>query len=50
VFEEGVKKGLDEKFRFFNNETLKLLEIVLAATCCIYEAFYEAINTEAFTP
>lgn len=50
VFEEGVKEGFNEKFHFFNGETLGLLDIVVAATSCTYEAFQEACEIEVFTP
>ena len=50
VFEEGVKKDFNEKFQFFNGETLGLLDIVVAAASCTYKAFQEACDIEIFTP
>jgi glutathione S-transferase len=50
VFEEGVKKDFHKQFQFFNGETLGLLDIVVAATSCTYEAFQEACDVEVFTP
>lgn len=47
VFEEGVKGGFDDQqFQFFHGETLGLLDIVVAASCCNYKAFHEACNIE----
>jgi len=49
VFEEGFKEAFEEQFQFFNGETLGLLDIVVAATSCTYEAFQEACEIEVFT-
>ncbi|KAI4308632.1 hypothetical protein L6164_031688 [Bauhinia variegata] len=46
VFEEGIKKDFPEKFPFFNGDTLGLLDIVVGANACNYEAFEEVIDSE----
>ncbi|GAU42556.1 hypothetical protein TSUD_240320 [Trifolium subterraneum] len=50
VFKEGIKVLISSSNSSTASETLGLLDIVVAATCCTYKAFYEACNIEIFTP
>lgn len=44
VFEDGIKKDFPGKFPFSNGQTLGLLDIIVGANSCNYEAFHEAIT------